>query len=535
MSKAGRLWPPIVLALLCAAFYWDALWLPSDRVLSGHDLTHMFLPWLDFALSSLRQGRFPLWNPYLFSGHPFVANPQPALFYPPTWLALLLPVTQTLGLIAVLHLWLAGAGMYAWLRSEGASVAGALLGAVTFAFGGYFLVRVRAGHLGVITTEAWLPLLLWAYRRAVRLRSWRWAVVSGLPAGLSLLAGHTSSFLYVASGLIACAAFCVWERWQERAGFTALLPLALAGVALGVGLALWLSTYLALLAAVLFSAAYPEHAGSALLLALQGLLLLAAALLFFLAGRQRLVTWLRHVAGQLAALFRPLWAGALLLLAGGVLSAGAWLSGDLLYKSVERVMAGGTEDISSGHTEHGHPWIGAARPRLVVKEYSDYQCPFCRKAHLAIRQVVRERKDWLRLVHVQVPLDNKCNPMLKRPFHRHACRCALAAICADEQGAFWKMNDLLFAVRCNLDATTPERLAAELGLDGRRFRRCLAGEQARARLSADLAECRSVAQECREAGRKFGTPTFVVGKRVVVGAKPADFWRKLVDELAAER
>jgi len=293
--------------------------------------------------------------------------------------------------------------------------------------------------------------------------------------------------------------------------------------------------FVALLAAVLFSAAYPEHAGSALLLALQGLLLLAAALLFFLAGRQRLVTWLRHVAGQLAALFRPLWAGALLLLAGGVLSAGAWLSGDLLYKSVERVMAGGTEDISSGHTEHGHPWIGAARPRLVVKEYSDYQCPFCRKAHLAIRQVVRERKDWLRLVHVQVPLDNKCNPMLKRPFHRHACRCALAAICADEQGAFWKMNDLLFAVRCNLDATTPERLAAELGLDGRRFRRCLAGEQARARLSADLAECRSVAQECREAGRKFGTPTFVVGKRVVVGAKPADFWRKLVDELAAER
>ena len=239
VSKIWRsAWPVGVLALLCVAFCWDMLWLPAGRIIAGNDLANMFLPWLRFAVSSIRQGQFPLWNPYLFSGQPFVANPQPALFYPPTWPALLMPVTRALGLIIVLHLWLAGAGMYAWLRSEGASAAGALFGGAIFAFSGYFFVRVRAGHLGVITTGAWLPLVLWACRRAVERRSWRLAVVGGLPTGLSILAGHTASFIYVALGLVAYAAFCAWEHRREERSVRALLPLAWTGVMLVVGVAL---------------------------------------------------------------------------------------------------------------------------------------------------------------------------------------------------------------------------------------------------------------------------------------------------------
>ncbi len=237
-------WPVGFLALLCAASYWDVLWLPADRIVAGNDLTNMFLHWLRFAVSSVERGQLPLWNPYLFSGVPFVANPQPALFYPPTWLALLMPVTRAFGWIIVLHLWIAGAGMYAWLRSEGASVVGALVGGVTFAFSGYVFVRVYAGHLGVITTGAWLPTILWAYRCAVARRSWKLAVVGGLPVGLSILAGHTATFIYVALGLEGYVVFCVWESWRTcqetrffRKNLVSLVPLAWAGVMLFVGLA----------------------------------------------------------------------------------------------------------------------------------------------------------------------------------------------------------------------------------------------------------------------------------------------------------
>jgi hypothetical protein len=232
-------WPVAALALLCLAFFWDVLWLPGDRIVAGNDLINMFTHWLSFARASLQQGRLPLWNPYLSSGLPFVANPQPALFYPPTWLALLLPVPKALGLIVVLHLWLAGVGMYAWLRAESASKAGALVGGTVFAFSGYFFVRVQAGHLGVITTGSWLPFVLWACRRATARRSWPLAVLGGLPAGLSILAGHTASFLYVVLGLAAYAAFRAWERWrEERKALAAVTPLLQASVMLLVGLAL---------------------------------------------------------------------------------------------------------------------------------------------------------------------------------------------------------------------------------------------------------------------------------------------------------
>ena len=239
-GRAWRtVWPVGALALLCVAFYWDVLYLSAHRIVAGNDLANMFLHWLRFAVSSIQRGQLPLWNPYLFSGVPFVANPQPALFYPPTWLALLMPVTRALGWIIVLHVWLAGAGTYAWLRSEGASTAGALFGAATFAFSGYFFARVYAGHLGVITTGAWLPVVLWAYRRAAGRRSWKLVILGGLPVGLSILAGHTASFIYVALGLAAYAAFCGWGRWrEERSGRAALLPLAWAGVMLFAGVAL---------------------------------------------------------------------------------------------------------------------------------------------------------------------------------------------------------------------------------------------------------------------------------------------------------
>jgi hypothetical protein len=242
--QAGRLgrfgreaWPLGVLALLCLGFYWDVLWLPADRTILGDDATNLFLTWLRFAVSSLREGHLPLWNPYAFSGITFVGNPQPALFYPPTWLALAMPVTRAMGLIAVSHLWLAGAGMYLWLRSEGGSRAGGLLGGAVLAFGGYFAVRVRGGHLGVITTGAWLPFLLWAYRQASLRRSWRWAIAGGVPVGLSILGGHTASFAYVALGLVGYAVFHVWQSWQEtRSAQQALLPVGWVGVMLLVGL-----------------------------------------------------------------------------------------------------------------------------------------------------------------------------------------------------------------------------------------------------------------------------------------------------------
>ena len=242
-GRAGwkaAVWPVAVITLLCLVFFWDVLRLPSDQMVAGNDLANMFLPWLRFASSSVEHGQLPLWNPYLSSGLPFAANPQPALFYPPSWLALVLPVTTALNLLLVLHLWLAGIGAYGWIRSEGASRPGALLSAVVYAFSGYLFVRLLSGHLGVIATQAWLPFLFWGLGRAVKDRSWKLTVVAGVPVGLSILAGHTASFVLVALAMAAYAAFLAWGRWAEHRSARAaaeVLGQAAAMLLVGVGLA----------------------------------------------------------------------------------------------------------------------------------------------------------------------------------------------------------------------------------------------------------------------------------------------------------
>lgn len=234
--------PAALLAVLCAAFFWDALWLPEGYALGGNDLTNMFVPWLRFAVTTVQQGRLPLWNPTLFSGTPFVSNPQPGLFYPLTWLTLVMSPTRALALSLVFHVWLAGVGMYIWLRSEATSEAGAFLGAVVFAFSGYTFTRIQAGHVGLFATGAWLPLILWIGKRAIEWRagerrSWRWAILGGAPVAMAFLAGHTATFIYVGLALALYLTFCAWRAAPNlRAMLKILLPTLLLITIVGLGL-----------------------------------------------------------------------------------------------------------------------------------------------------------------------------------------------------------------------------------------------------------------------------------------------------------
>ncbi len=184
-------------------------------------------------------------------------------------------------------------------------------------------------------------------------------------------------------------------------------------------------------------------------------------------------------------------------------------------------IAGGVVDIGHGLTEKGWHWIGAEKPEVTIFEYSDYECPFCRKAHEIVRDVVRANKAWVRLVHVQMPLDQKCNDSLPRPFHRHACDAAMGTICAAEQQAFWAMNDRMFLRRGGLGPDGLTDLAAEMGLDAERFRACMQGELAPKVLAENLAECKRLKLVP-------ATPTFRVGKRMIRGLKDQAWWSRAI-------
>lgn len=211
-----------------------------DKVLAGIDIHHAFLGWYEFVRQSLAEGHLPLWDPYQNNGYPFLHNPQVAFFYPPTWLAILLPGTIGITLSVVLHLWLSGLGMLLFVRFMGSNWPGAILSAIAFALGHHFAIRVFAGHLSVIATNTWFPWLLLGTAWSVRRATLRATLLPGLIWALSFLAGHTSSLLYIGLGWFV---FLLYLMWTTRQWFLITRQAVLAiGVSLGLSAAQWLPT-----------------------------------------------------------------------------------------------------------------------------------------------------------------------------------------------------------------------------------------------------------------------------------------------------
>ncbi|MEZ4767360.1 MAG: hypothetical protein R2844_02925 [Caldilineales bacterium] len=262
--RAGRYVGALVaIALLLAVLlvFWRLLL--TNRVLATGDAFAYFTPYRDFANQALREGRLPLWNPYLFLGSPFLANPQSAVLYPLHWLFIGLPAGKSLAASAGLHLWLAGMGMALLVRRVARlSWPAALAGALVFTLGGYLGARV--GQINQLSAAAWLPWMLWlleeAWGRERALTAgpgrvnWVAAAALALVVALQLLAGHSQTAFINLVGMSiatiwpAAAAMLAWlwmrlkrsPQPMDRAGLGAggrrLLLLAPV-VALGVGLA----------------------------------------------------------------------------------------------------------------------------------------------------------------------------------------------------------------------------------------------------------------------------------------------------------
>ena len=107
------------LALLTVVFFWPVFfaryWLPHG----GGDLVSFLWPQYSFAGEAIRSGSIPLWNPYLYSGAPFLADNQTGALYPINLLAFLIFPSLTYQVmegLVIFHIWLAGAAMYVALR-----------------------------------------------------------------------------------------------------------------------------------------------------------------------------------------------------------------------------------------------------------------------------------------------------------------------------------------------------------------------------------------------------------------------------------
>lgn len=195
---------PVVLLYLLLAALFSAPLLLGWRTLPDGDFTHHFLPFSLFQQAALRTGYLPVWNPYTYSGHPFLADTQAAVFYPVSNLLLLVTLPWPgpgarlywLQVEAVLHIALAGWFTYLLVRTLTHQRWAGLIAGCCFAFSGY-LTGYPPLQLAVLRTAIWLPLLLWLLYQALHTPTrWRWWIGAALVYTTMFLAGHPQTFLH---------------------------------------------------------------------------------------------------------------------------------------------------------------------------------------------------------------------------------------------------------------------------------------------------------------------------------------------------
>ena len=221
---------------LCLFFFWRIITPNAEErgSLRQGDFYNQFYAFAAFEYDQLSRGELPLWNPYTFSGHPFLADIQSAVFYPLSLLTMLASLIWgfsafALELEAIAHFFLAGVFTYFFARRLLQNRAGALVSAVTFTFGGY-LTSYPILQLAVLETAIWLPLILlfldlaiapgqshplWAcgQRRLAIL----YLLLAGLTLGVAILAGHPQTAMYVLYLSALYYAFKVWRVRKDRA------------------------------------------------------------------------------------------------------------------------------------------------------------------------------------------------------------------------------------------------------------------------------------------------------------------------------
>ena len=161
------------------------------------------------------------------------------------------------------------------------------------------------------------------------------------------------------------------------------------------------------------------------------------------------------------------------------------------------------------------PVRGKVGSKLVLIEFSDFQCPYCAKAHQVVQKFMAAHGDEVALVYKHLPLGE---------MHPQATNAALAAWAAQQQGKFWEFHDQMFSAQDRLSDAFYVTIANSLALDVARFDKDRASDAAKAAVQRDLDLAKQLNIQA--------TPQFLMNSHPITGAAPLEEFEK---ELATAR
>lgn len=168
------------------------------------------------------------------------------------------------------------------------------------------------------------------------------------------------------------------------------------------------------------------------------------------------------------------------------------------------------------------PVWGAKGAPVMITEFSDFMCPFCKLAAFSIRPYLAEYKGKVVYYFLNYPLDSNCNHYMEHQMHNGACVAAKASICANELGKFWEYHDHLFKSKGQITMQYVVGLARKLKIDEGAFVECMDSVEAEKKLQDDI-----------EAARRIyvtGTPSVFLNDRQLKFWRSPDVLRTIVDK-----
>jgi hypothetical protein len=239
-------WAALVYAWATLSLAYPAVWgrflvnPNSDQYIAGYGFR-------EFAASTLKAtGHFPLWDPYLFGGLPYIAAMHGDIFYPTFLLRMILPTDVAMTWGFIIHVFLSGLFTYGFLRAIGYSFYGALVGGIAYMMSGQIASYVSPGHDGKLFVSALFPLALWMLHLGFRQgKNWSWGAFA-LIIGLCVLSPHPQLLQYT---LLSAGAYSLFLAFTSLDGLklprdVAIKRLGAALLAVILGLAVGAVQYL---------------------------------------------------------------------------------------------------------------------------------------------------------------------------------------------------------------------------------------------------------------------------------------------------
>ena len=163
------------------------------------------------------------------------------------------------------------------------------------------------------------------------------------------------------------------------------------------------------------------------------------------------------------------------------------------------------------------PAKGPENAKITIIEFSDFECPFCKRGKSTIDEVLKNYPNDVRLVFKNLPL----------PMHEQAKPAAQASLAAFKQGKFWEFHDALFANQESLGKDFYEKTAKDLNLDIEKFKKDSASEEINKTIEADSA--------LGAKNQIQGTPGFFINGIAVKGAYPFEYFKNIIDRILKDK